>query len=97
MLGLLDELGVAYNTMLMFATGNGAYSVAWPDGGSHPFRGEKGVGGYKGAFKVPVMVKWPGVIPAGITTGEFMTMEDWIPMIMTQLGQPDLKEQLLTS
>ncbi len=97
LLGLLDELGVADNTMVMFATDNGAYSVAWPDGGNQPFRGEKGVGGYEGAFKVPVVVKWPGVIPAGTTTGEFMTMEDWIPTIMTQLGQPDLKEQLLTS
>jgi PAS domain-containing protein len=40
-------------------------------------------------------VRWPGVIPAGWTTGEFMTMEDWLPTIMAQLGQPELKEQLL--
>ncbi|WP_240989390.1 sulfatase-like hydrolase/transferase [Salipiger mangrovisoli] len=45
LLGLIGELGVADNTMVMFATDNGAYSVAWPDGGNHPFRGEKGVGG----------------------------------------------------
>lgn len=40
-------------------------------------------------------VKWPGVIPEGTTTGEMMSMEDWMPTIMSQLGQPDLKEQLL--
>lgn len=97
LLKLLDDLGVADNTMVMFSTDNGAYSVAWPDGGNHPFRGEKGVGGYEGGFRVPMMVKWPGVIPAGRTTGEFMTMEDWIPTIMSQLGQPDVKEKLLTS
>ncbi len=97
LLGLLDELNVADNTMVMFATDNGAYSVAWPDGGNQPFKGEKGVGGYEGAFRVPVVVRWPGVIPAGSTSGEFMSMEDWMPTIMAQLGQSDLKEKLLTS
>ena len=40
-------------------------------------------------------VKWPGLIPADTTTGELITMEDWIPTIMSQLGQPDIKEKLL--
>ncbi len=95
LLDLLDELGVADNTMVMFSTDNGAASNSWPDGGNQPFRGEKGVGGYEGGFRIPMVVKWPGVIPAGMHTGEFMTMEDWIPTIMSQLGQADLKEQLL--
>ncbi|SHL97127.1 sulfatase-like hydrolase/transferase [Roseibium suaedae] len=95
LLDLLDELGVADNTVVMFSTDNGAASNSWPDGGNQPFRGEKGVGGYEGGFKVPMMVKWPGLIPAGTTTGELMTMEDWIPTIMSQLGQPDLKKELL--
>jgi arylsulfatase A-like enzyme len=95
LLDLLDELGVADNTMVMFSTDNGAASNSWPDGGNQPFRGEKGVGGYEGGFRVPMAVRWPGVIPAGTTTGEFMTMEDWLPTIMAQLGQPELKEQLL--
>jgi len=95
LLALLDELGVADNTMVMFSTDNGAASNSWPDGGNQPFRGQKGVGGYEGGFKVPMMVKWPGVIPPGATTGELMSMEDWIPTILAQLGQPDLKEQLL--
>ncbi len=92
---LLDELGVADNTLIMFSTDNGAASNSWPDGGNTPFRGQKGLGGYEGGFRVPVAVKWPGVIPAGKTTGEFMTMEDWIPTIMSQLGQPNLKKELL--
>jgi arylsulfatase A-like enzyme len=94
--GLLDELGVADNTLIMFSTDNGAASNSWPDGGNHPFRAEKGVGGFEGAFRVPMMVRWPGKIPAGVSTGEFMTMEDWLPTIMSMLGEPDLKEQLLT-
>ncbi|MDR4494008.1 MAG: arylsulfatase [Nitrospirales bacterium] len=95
LLKLLDELGVADNTMVMFSTDNGAASNSWPDGGNQPFRGEKGVGGYEGGFRVPMVVKWPGVIPQGSATGEFMTMEDWVPTIMGQLGQPNLKEQFL--
>eukprot|EP00163_Fabomonas_tropica_P015615 TRINITY_DN28423_c0_g1_i1.p1 TRINITY_DN28423_c0_g1~~TRINITY_DN28423_c0_g1_i1.p1 ORF type:complete len:510 (-),score=97.36 TRINITY_DN28423_c0_g1_i1:550-2079(-) len=95
LLDLLEELGVDDNTIVMFSTDNGAASNSWPDGGNQPFRGEKGVGGYEGGFKVPMVVKWPGLVPAGTTTGELMTMEDWIPTIMSQLGQPDLKEELL--
>jgi arylsulfatase A-like enzyme len=95
LLDLLDELGVADNTMVMFSTDNGAPTNSWPDGGNHPFRGEKGVGGYEGGFRVPMAVKWPGVIPAGTTTGEFMTMEDWLPTIMAQVGRPNLKQELL--
>jgi arylsulfatase A-like enzyme len=95
LLDLLDELGVADNTVVMFSTDNGAASNSWPDGGNQPFRGEKGVGGYEGGFKVPMAVKWPGLIAEGETTGELMTMEDWVPTIMAQLGRPDLKEDLL--
>ncbi len=95
LLNLLDELGVADNTVVMFSTDNGAASNSWPDGGNQPFRGEKGVGGYEGGFRVPMLVKWPGVIQPGTSTGEFMTMEDWVPTIMSALGQPELAAQLL--
>lgn len=95
LLDLLEELGVDDNTIVIFATDNGAASNSWPDGGNHPFRGEKGVGGYEGAYKVPCIVKWPGLVEPGTTTGEMMAMEDWIPTIMAQLGDSDIKEDLL--
>jgi len=97
LLTLLDDLGIADNTMVMFSTDNGAACNSWPDGGNTPFGGEKGVGGSEGSFRVPMLVKWPGKIPAGTTTGEFMIMEDWIPTIMAEVGEPNLKEKLLTS
>ncbi|WP_319024698.1 arylsulfatase [Microbulbifer hainanensis] len=96
LLDLLDQLGVADNTIVMFSTDNGAASNSWPDGGNQPFHGEKGVGGWEGAFRVPMLVKWPGHIPAGTYTGEFMTMEDWIPTLMSWLGDKNIKEELLT-
>ena len=95
LLHLLDELGVADNTIVVFTTDNGAAVNSWPDGGNTPFAGEKGAGGKEGAFRVPMVVRWPGKIPAGTTTGEFMTMEDWLPTLMAAVGQPDLKEKLL--
>ncbi|WP_186755192.1 arylsulfatase [Echinicola salinicaeni] len=94
LLDLLEELGVDENTIIMFSTDNGAASNSWPDGGNQPFHGEKGVGGWEGGFRVPMLVKWDNHIPAGTATGEFMTMEDWVPTIMAQLGQKDLKEDL---
>ena len=95
LLALLDELGLDDNTIVMFSTDNGAATNSWPDGGNQPFRGEKGVGGYEGGYKVPCMVKWPGVIEPGSITGELMAMEDWVPTIMANLGQPNLKDNLL--
>lgn len=81
--------------MVMFSTDNGAASNSWPDGGNQPFRGEKGVGGYEGGYRVPMMVRWPGVIHPGSETADMIAMEDWMPTIMSQVGQPDLKSQLL--
>jgi arylsulfatase len=95
LLNLVDELGIADNTLVMFATDNGAASNSWPDGGNHPFRAEKGVGGYEGGFRVPMIVKWPGKIPAGVSTGEFMSMEDWLPTILAVAGESGVKEKLL--
>ncbi|MCQ0112597.1 arylsulfatase [Zhouia amylolytica] len=96
LLDLLEELGLDENTIVMFSTDNGAASNSWPDGGNQPFHGEKGVGGWEGGFRVPVAVRWPDHIPAGTATGEFMTMEDWIPTLMSFVGEPDIKEDLLT-
>lgn len=95
LLDLLDELGVADDTMVMWSTDNGPACNSWPDGGNTPFAHEKAVGGYEGGFRVPCVVRWPGVISGGVTTGEFMSMEDWIPTILSQLGQPDLAAKLL--
>ena len=96
LLDLIEELGVADNTLVMFSTDNGAAGNSWPDGGNQPFHGEKGVGGWEGGFRVPMVVKWKGHIPAGVSTGEFMTMEDWVPTIMSILGEKDIKQDLLS-
>jgi arylsulfatase A-like enzyme len=95
LLKLLDDLGVADNTIVMFSTDNGAASNSWPDGGNQPFHGEKGAGGWEGGFRVPMLVKWKDHIPANTCTGEFMTMEDWAPTLMSWVGDKTIKDDLL--
>jgi arylsulfatase A-like enzyme len=91
----IDELGIADNTIVMFTSDNGAEIFTWPDGGNHPFRGEKGVT-YEGGFRVPMVVKWPGTIKPGTVVNDIMAMEDWMPTLLAAAGNPTVKENLLT-
>ncbi len=96
LLAKLDELGIADNTIVLFTSDNGAEIFSWPDGGNHPFRGEKGTV-YEGGFRVPMLAKWPGVIEPGIIVNEVMAAEDWLPTLVAAAGgDPDIKEKLLT-
>ena len=96
LLAKLDELGIADNTIVMFTSDNGAEIFSWPDGGNHPFRGEKGTV-YEGGFRVPMLAKWPGVIKPGTIINDVMSAEDWMPTLVAAAGgDPDLKEKLLT-
>ena len=75
-LDFLDELGIADNTFVMYSTDNGPHMNSWPDGAMTPFRSEKNTN-WEGAFRVPMVVRWPGKIKPGrsrtrsssITTG----------------------------
>jgi len=90
----VDELGIADNTIVIFTADNGAEVFTWPDGGNTPFRGEKGTT-YEGGFRVPLLVRWPGVIKPGTTVNEIMAGEDWMPTLVAAAGDPDVKEKLL--
>jgi arylsulfatase len=90
----LDDLGIADNTIVMFTSDNGAEIFSWPDGGNHPFRGEKGTV-FEGGFRVPMVARWPGVIKPGIIINDIMAAEDWLPTLLAAAGVPDVKEQLL--
>ncbi len=90
----IDDLGIADNTIVLFTSDNGAEIFSWPDGGNHPFRGEKGTV-YEGGFRVPMLVKWPGVIKPNTIINEIMANEDWLPTLLAAAGESDVKEKLL--
>jgi hypothetical protein len=61
---LLDELGIADDTIVFYSTDNGPHYNTWPDAAATPFRGEKNTN-WEGGWRVPAMVRWPGKIAAG--------------------------------
>lgn len=91
----VDELGVADNTIILFTSDNGPEIFTWPDGGNQPFRGEKGVT-YEGGFRVPMLVKWPGVIKPNTIINDIMANEDWLPTLVAAAGDTGVKNSLLT-
>src|SRR3984893_16123330 len=93
LLNELDKLGIAGNTIVVFTTDNGAEKFPWPDGGTSPFRGEKGLG-WEGGFRAPFLIRWPGTIPAGRVLNGIFSLEDVVPTMMAAVGVQDIKEQL---
>jgi len=90
----LDDLGIADNTIVVLTSDNGAEKFTWPDGGTEPFRGEKGTT-WDGGFRVPCVARWPGVIKPNTIINDVASHEDWTPTFLAAAGVPDVKEQLL--
>jgi arylsulfatase len=89
----LDDLGIADNTLVMYSTDNGAEAMSWPDGGTTPFRGEKNTN-WEGGYRVPTLIKWPGVITPGTIINDVGAHEDMLPTLLAAAGEPDIKEKL---
>ena len=91
----LDDLGIADNTIVIFSSDNGAEVMSWPDGGTTPFRGEKNTN-WEGGYRVPFVIRWPGVIKPDTVINDITSHEDWMPTLLAAAGVPDVKEKLLT-
>jgi arylsulfatase A-like enzyme len=94
-LAKLKELGLEENTIVMYSTDNGAEVFTWPDGGTTMFRGEKNTP-YEGGYRVPTMIRWPGVIKPGTVINEIGAHEDMFPTLLAAAGDTKVKEDLLT-
>lgn len=81
MLDLLDELGVAENTLVVFFSDNGGSGSA----DNAPLRGGKSQM-FEGGLRVPCLVRWPGVIPAGSVCREFLTSLEVFPTVVRAAG-----------
>ena len=67
--------------------------MSWPDGGTTPFRGEKATN-WEGGFRVPMVIRWPGVIKPGSIYNDVFAHEDLIPTFAAAAGEPDLVEKV---
>jgi arylsulfatase A-like enzyme len=89
LLAELDRLGLAKNTIVFFASDNGATqhprSTYMNSNGG--FRGCKGTV-YEGGIRVPMIVRWPGRVPAGRTSGEPWMFFDVYPTLAEIAGLP---------
>jgi arylsulfatase len=85
LLSLLDELGIADNTLVMYSTDNGPHMNTWPDGAMTPFRSEKDTT-WEGAFRIPLLVRWPGKAAAGTVSNEIVQHHDWLPTFLAMAG-----------
>jgi arylsulfatase len=93
-LALLDELGIADDTLVLYSTDNGPHYNTWPDAGTTPFRSEKN-SNWEGAYRVPAFVRFPGHFPEGVTLNGIVAHEDWLPTFAALAGDSDVKERLL--
>lgn len=93
MLELLDELGIADDTFVMYSTDNGPHRNSWPDAATTPFRSEKNTN-WEGAFRVPLLVRWPGKIKAGSVSNGIVQHHDWLPTFLAMAGDTEIVEKL---
>jgi arylsulfatase len=94
LLAKLKELGIEDNTIVMYSTDNGSESFSWPDGGTTMFRGEKNTQ-WEGGYRVPALIRWPGVIKPGTVINDVAAHEDMFPTLLAAAGDTKVKEDLL--
>lgn len=89
----LDDLGVADNTIVIYTTDNGNELMMWADGGTAPFRGEKGTT-WEGGLRVPCVARWPAQIKPHSVSNGIQSHEDLFATLAAAAGLPDLKDKL---
>ncbi len=90
----LEDIGEADNTIIIVTTDNGTETFTWPDGGTTPFKGEKGMG-TEGGFRVPAVIRWPGKVKPNQVINGVISGMDWFPTFVTAAGNPKIIDELL--
>jgi arylsulfatase A len=91
LLARLDQWGLTANTIVIFTSDNGGLHV--PEGPHRtitqnaPFRAGKGFL-YEGGLRIPLMVWWPGRVPAGRVVEAPVTLTDCLPTLLELAGLP---------
>ena len=88
----LDQTGLAKNTIVVYTSDNGAYQYMWPEGGTSPFRGDKGTT-WEAGMRAPCVIRWPGA-PGGRVSSDIVDMTDLMPTLAAAAGAPNVVESL---
>lgn len=83
LLDQLDELGLAEDTIVIYMTDNGGSTCNY--GVNLPLRGTKYTL-WEGGVRVPFLMRWPGHVPAGITTPALTSSMDILPTALAAAG-----------
>ncbi|XP_036091610.1 arylsulfatase L isoform X2 [Rousettus aegyptiacus] len=90
-LDTLDAEGLTRSTLVYFASDHGGALEARMGSEQHGgwngiYRGSKGMGGWEGGIRVPGIVRWPGVLPAGRVVHEPTSLMDVFPTVVELAG-----------
>jgi arylsulfatase A-like enzyme len=80
-LGRLDELGIAEDTLIVFSTDHGHFL------GQHGLTA-KGAFHYEDLLRLPFIVRWPGRVPAGVENASLQSLVDLAPTFLSACGLP---------
>ena len=84
-LATLKELEIDKNTLIIFTSDNGGLDRNGSPTENAPLRSGKGYA-YEGGIRVPFLVRWPGVIPAGRVSDEPVCSIDILPTVVEAAG-----------
>ncbi len=77
----VEKSGQKDNTIILFLSDNGGSG----NGGNAPLKGSKGTM-WEGGLRVPFIMRWPGKLPAGKVTDEFLTSLELVPTLLAASG-----------
>ncbi|HYF36474.1 MAG TPA: sulfatase-like hydrolase/transferase [Prosthecobacter sp.] len=77
----IEKAGQKENTIFVFMSDNGGSG----NGGNAPLKGSKSTM-WEGGLRVPFIMRWPGKLPAGKVTDEFVTALELVPTLLAATG-----------
>lgn len=95
LLAKLDALGLAEDTLVVFTSDNGGLHVPELNHAmithNAPYRAGKGYL-YEGGLRIPLIVRWPGKVPAGSVVDAPVVGTDWLPTLLECAGLSPAKD-----
>lgn len=81
----LEQAKIADRTIVVWTSDNGAVRRDPPQGSNAPLGG-MGYSTNEGGMRMPLIVRWPGRVPAKSECAELTTMMDWLPTFAALVG-----------